>query len=279
MNRTSRIGASLAVLALLAGALPVHAEDAVGVRTAVKAELKASTTKKAEVKAEVQAKVSVKMKERATQEIDRRTKALVELKARVSEMKRLNAEQKAAINASLDAQIAELATLKAKIAAETDNETLKTLLKSITSSYRIFALVMPQVQIVAAADRIINAADIVLSLAAKLQVRLDAAKTAGKDVAAELSTLANVTAKANLAKTDAAAAVDLTASLTPDGGDKAKMEANKKALMDGRAKIKSAHDNLQAARKDAVSITSGLKKLLGGVKASSTINASTTVSQ
>lgn len=198
-------------------------------------------------------------KARATAEIDRRVASLNKLEARVTAMVRVSDATKASLKATIDAQIKVLTDLKAKIAADTDEATLKADIQSITKSYRIYMLVMPQGTILAAADRVATTADLMTTLDTKLDARITDAATAGKDVTALKSASVDLKAKLEVAKTAAADAVTLSATLKPDNGDATIMASNKKAMDDARAKIKVAQDALKAARKDAETIVKGLK--------------------
>jgi len=212
---------------------------------------------------------------RADKEIDRRNVALTAMIARITDLKRLNADAKASVSSSLSAQVSALTNLKAKIAADTDEATLKTDIKAVTDSYRIFVLVLPQGRIIIMSDTVVYIADAYLQLGAKLNARIGEAKAAGNNTAAVEASLTNLATKSNDAKTQAQASVDIIAALAPDGGDKAKMAANTKALLDARAKLKVSMDDLKAARAEAVKIMVALKTF----KVSASGSASTTVAQ
>ncbi len=233
--------------------------------------------KTAELHAEVKAKVDEKrlanIHTRADQEVDRRTEGLTKLVARINEMKHISADQKASLSASVQAQISALATLKAKVDADTALDLLKTDAQSITKSYRIFALIMPQIEITAAADRAADLASQFDSLKAKLDARIAAAKAAGKDTTAIATLRADIDTKLADSKVQSDAAISLVASLKPDNGDKATMAANGKALRDARGKVQAANKDLKAAREDANKIARMLREM--DLKASA--NASTTV--
>jgi hypothetical protein len=198
-------------------------------------------------------------KARAPADIDRRIASLTKLETRINAMVRVSDATKASLKATIDAQIKVLTDLKAKIAADTDEATLKADMQSITKAYRIYMLVMPQGTILAAADRVSTTVDLMTTLDTKLDARISDAATAGKDVSALTSASIDLKAKLEIAKTDAASAVTLSASLKPDNGDATIMASNKKAMEDARAKIKSAQDALKAARKDAETIVKGLR--------------------
>lgn len=199
------------------------------------------------------------IKTRAGEEIDRRITALNTLTTRIGYLKRVSDAVKSSISSTAQTQITELTALKAKIDADTDLATLRTDVKSITASYRIFVLVIPQGHLLAAADRINTIADSLTAIGGKLQTRISDAQSAGHDVSALQTALTDFNAKVADAKTQAAAAISAITGLTPDQGDKTKLQANQAALKNARALIKTATQDLDAARKDARTIMQGLK--------------------
>ena len=224
------------------------------VRSLLKAS--ATSTKAASTSPEMLTKI----KTRADQEIARRVESLVKLSTRVSEMKKVSSAGKTSIASTIQTEITALTNLKAKISAETDAAVLKADVQSITASYRIYALIMPQIAILVAADRVNVLADNFIALNTKLQARITAAAASGKDVSAATAALADISAKAADAKTKAAAAVSGVSSLTPDNGDKAKATSNREALVAARANIKAASESLRAARADVEIIIKATKK-------------------
>jgi hypothetical protein len=195
-----------------------------------------------------------KMTERANKEIARRVEALNKLGSRVQGMKKVPDTAKASIATNIQTQITSLTDLKDKISTEPDATVLQADLKSITSSYRIFALVIPQGHITAASDKIVAIAGNLKVIVQKLQTRITEAETAGKDVTSINTTLADMTTKISYAETQAKNAVNLIYPLIPDGGDTAKASANKTALESAKASIKTANKDLNDAKKDATSI-------------------------
>ncbi len=246
---------ALSMLPLLAGAISVD----------VNTEVKISAERMAQVKL------------RADSEIDRRIIGLNALKVRVGEMKRVSDGQKSSLSAQIDAQISAMTALNAKIAADTDAATLRNDVKSIASSYRIFILIMPQIKIQAAADRINTVGDSLSTISAKLNLRITEAKNAGSDTASLEASLTDMNAKIADSKVRANAATTAASSLTPDNGDKAKMDANHAALVAARADLKVGTDDLKTARDDARKIVKGLKEI--GIKAKINADTSSTVQQ
>ena len=229
---------------------------------------------KAEAKVGVEAKRIEKAQNKASQEINRRIEVIEKLSVRIKEMKKIGDSEKANLLVTLSTEIANLNSLKNKIVADTDLETVKTDVKNITQSYRVFALVIPQWNIVIAADRILFTTDIFASLGGKLKIRIDDAKASGKDVSELLTSLSDLMSKTEEARTDANAAVTLAASLTPDDGDEVKFQANKKALVEARSKVKAGTEALRVARRDADMIVRALKSMKVKIRTTATTTTS-----
>lgn len=198
---------------------------------------------------------------RANQEIDRRVTALTDLNTKVQAMVKVSATAKANMANEISTQISALGTLKAKIDADTDITTLKTDIGSITASYRIFMLIIPQSRIVVASDKLGTVADSMTAISAKIQTRITAAQSAGKDVTSLTTTLSDMNAKLSDANVQSSAAASEVVSLSPDSGDKTKMAANDQALKDARSKLKVAMADLQTARQDITALLAGLKSV------------------
>ncbi|HVV38991.1 MAG TPA: hypothetical protein VHD31_01565 [Candidatus Paceibacterota bacterium] len=233
------------------------------VRTSAQVQVSASTT--------VSTAVMTRAKTKADTEIDRRIKALGDLNTRVQAMTKITADFKTNLNTNIQNQISGLTALKAKIDADTEGSVLKTDVQSVTSSYRIFALVMPQARIAAAADREATIINMMAALGAKLQARVQATQAAGADITAVNTALVDMGNKLQSAQTHAQAAVSGSATLTPDKGEKTLMAANDAALKTARAEIKSAQTDLVAARKDVDTILKGLRTISAAAAASSTV--------
>lgn len=233
-----------------------------------------STTAEAKISAKIMTRIE-KGKARAKEEIVRRADALKALSDKVQAMARVSGDMKASIAATVQTQIAALAALQAKIEADADIDTLKADIKSITESYRIFMLVLPQGRIATAADHIQVTAATLTTLSGKLSTRITEAQAQGKDVANANASLIAMSTKIADAKTQADAVVSLTATLKPDNGDKTVADANKKALKDAQAKLKAAREDLKAARKAAGDIVKSIKEMKTDASASATTSAST----
>jgi len=253
----------LALSALSLGLLAssVQAVDVkVSTQTGVNATSTTETKKAIKIDAKMQARIDMG-KKKAIEEIDRRIASMNNLDARIAQMIRVTSAEKAQFSASIQGQITTLNDLKSKIMLDTDLETLKTDIKSITTSYRIFMLIIPQGHIMATADSIMTSINTTAALGIKLETRIKEVENAGKDTKSLATLLADVSAKITNAKDQTEAAFTMTSVLVPDGGDKDKMKVNQDTLKSARAKLKIARADLEDARKSARKIISELKKI------------------
>ncbi|HZS42801.1 MAG TPA: hypothetical protein VFA52_01140 [Candidatus Paceibacterota bacterium] len=243
--------------------------------------VKASTTVRDDFRARLASSTAsttleASAKAKADDAINKRINSLNQLSARVAAMAKLSTTTKASLAASIQASITDMTNLKTKIDADTDAAVLKTDIASITASYRIYALVIPQVEIAVAADRTDTLVDMMNIVAGKFQSRITAATNAGKDTASLNIALSDYQAKIADAKIQANAAASLVVSLSPDNRDKNKAESNKQALQSARAKLKAARIDLKTARDDAETIRRGLRSFGRiGVTASSSASSTT----
>ena len=156
--------------------------------------------------------VTAKMKtaiSHADKEITRRITALNDLDTRAGQMQKVTDAFKQSLKTAVEGQVAGLTALQAKIDADTDAATLKTDVQSVTQSYRIFALVVPQGRIAAAADRIVTITGMMTTLGTKLQTRLAAAQSSGTDVSKLSMALADLGTKLSDASAQAQQSVTI----------------------------------------------------------------------
>ncbi len=271
-------GVTVAIVA--AAALPAFALTTV-LGVGVNASASISTTG---VKAGLTANASVKLAARITnitnradQEITRRVNALNALSTRVNAMVRLSSTDKNNLSSSIQGQITAMNELQAQItadAAANNTSSLKTDVQSITASYRIFALILPQGTIEAASDRALTIVGILNDLSMKFSARIQTAQSAGNNVTAATTALADMNAKISDANTQAIAAASEVASLTPDNGNATVMASNTSTLKDARSKIQAAQQDFVAARTDAETIIKNLATFKISVMATTSASTS-----
>lgn len=231
------------------------------------------------LKAAALAKTITTATTRADEEITRRINALNALNTRVNAMVKVSASDKASLSATIATQVTAMNNLESQIAtdaAANSTTSLKADIQSITKSYRIFILVIPQGAIEAAADRVLDIAGMFTTLSAQLQTRITAAQSAGNDMTTSVAALADMNTQVTNAQTQANAAVTGVASLQPDNGNTTIMASNTAALKAARMDIQTAQADLTAARKDAGTIVKALLNISTSASASTTVSGSAT---
>jgi len=198
--------------------------------------------------------------QRAGTEIANRITALNNLASRIESMTKLSDSEKSSISSDLQSEVTNLSSLQGTINTDVSTTSLKTDMQSITKAYRVYALVVPQGSIAAAADRVNTLVTSFTTIAGKLQTRITAA-SAGNDVSSITSALTDLSAKVSDAGTQASAATSEVANLQPDNGDATILASNTAALKDARAKLQTATQDLETARTDANTIVKALQAL------------------
>lgn len=221
----------------------------------------------------VKLNIFTRAQQRADEEITRRINALNTLNTRIGDMQRITGTEKTSLQASVQGQITLMNTLETQIASDTAAEStssLKADIQSITVSYRIFLLIIPQGAIEAASDRILDVAGLLTTASGQLQARISSAEASGTDVTAAEASLADMNAKIADANTQATAANSEVESLVPDNGNQTQLQANTAALKDARTKIQTGQQDLVAARQDALAILKDLNITLTASATAST---------
>lgn len=198
---------------------------------------------------------------RSNNEITMRINSLNTASTKIQDMQNVSAATKTSLSNQIQTDISGLTTLKTKIDGDTDITTARNDEKTIFGSFRIYALVIPQVYDLSAVSRITTINGLMTTLASKLQTRITTAQTAGKNVAPLQSALSDLTAKNADALSQGNAAQTLVSSLAPDQGDASVAASNKTALQAAHNDIKAANTDFQTARQDAKTIIQGLEAL------------------
>lgn len=199
--------------------------------------------------------------------IDQRIKSLNNLISRLQSMRNITDAQRAGFISTVQTLITNLTNLKTQIASETSTTTLKTELQSISQTYRVFALIEPQISVIAAADRAQTIINMMNTVVLKLQSRLASDPVASADSSVKAA-LADLTAKISDASTQIQSAITEVSALTSDNGDKTKFQSNLATLKDAHSKIQAAQKDIVAARKDVQVIVKVLvknDKSIGGI--------------
>jgi len=230
----------------------------------------ASSTKEADRAAEKAAVQLPLVIQKGDADIAARITSLNDLNTRTLSIKNISDTERQTLTTVVQQNIDGLTALKSKIDADTDLPTAQDDTKSIFTTFRIYALVIPQGWILASTDRVTTITDLMTNIASQVQSRIATEQGNGKDVTALTAALTDMNAKIADAKTQSTAAQSGVSVLVPDGGDKTVAAANHTALITARTAIKTATTDLQAARKDITTLIQGLKMLDGTIQASST---------
>ena len=208
-------------------------------------------------------------------EIANRIDSLNKLLLRINSMVKVSASDKAGLTSSLQTEIANLTSLKNSIDTDNSTTSLKDNFQSITKSYRVYMLVVPQASITAAADRVLDLVSSFNTLTTKLQGYITTAQSSGVNVSSAVSAMALITVKVTDAGTQANAAISEVSALQPDQGATSTITANTAALKDAQSKIKAATADLTAARKDVTTVANVIKDSMK-IQTNASVSASTT---
>lgn len=193
---------------------------------------------------------------RADTEINRRLISLNSIILKINALKKLTSDQKTSFLADIQNNITELTALKTKIDADTDVTTLQADVKSIISDYRIFALYVPKIHILAATEISIQTATNLNALITKLQSKIDTYEKAGKDTTTLQTEITDMRTKINIATAQAQSTANAVIQLNPAG-----YPENNSELQTAQQTLKTIKTDLQTARTDAQNIINDLKNL------------------
>lgn len=209
-NKIAELGTKIGVLTLTTFVLvslfvvsPVFAEEmgenttntakpTVGENSPNKEVLRAKVEDK---KLENETKKIERVKTAADKQLDQRIESLNKLKERVAILKNVNDTDKATINTVIGNVISDLNELRNVIDTATSTEVVKSARETITKNYRVYVLVMPQLSIIASADRMITMVSMLNIVSSKLESRLMQVATSSTEItSANLATATKATA-------------------------------------------------------------------------------------
>ncbi len=189
-------------------------------------------------------------------EIARRMTTLDKLSARISGSKTLTSSDASALSGIVSSTRSGLSSLKTKIDAETNLAALKTEIRQIATQYRVYLLVVPQVNLVIGADTVQATKPVFDRINTTLAARIAAARAAGKDTTVAQADLDAMNAAVSQALSITA---PLPASLLPLTPAQYNAGAAGPVLKSARATLVQARSLLQSARKDAQACRDALR--------------------
>lgn len=191
-------------------------------------------------------------------EINRRFATLTDLSSKITNSKVMTSGHASTLQGEISSTRSGLTSLKATIDSETGIPALKLDIVKIAADYRVYLLVVPQVNLVNGADGTVAAGAKFGDVNTKLAARIAAAKAASKDTTAAQKDLdamnAAVTKAVGLATPLPAALLPLTPAQY-NGGTAGPI------LNNARAALVQARDQLKAAVADAAACRAALNAL------------------
>lgn len=181
------------------------------------------------------------LKSKAIQEIDKRLTGLTSLISKITNIKKLTDSQKSSLTSQINTEITNLKDLRTKIDGDKDLSVLKTDVKSIVTSFRVYLFFMPKVELLAFADKLGNIADNMNNLTLKIKTNIDNVKAGNNDVITE--SYSSYQTKLAEAKQLILAAQNELIPLNVSG-----YPANKTTLIDARSKLETAKKDLETSR-------------------------------
>jgi hypothetical protein len=235
----------------LIGAVAVCALTAVTATPAIAAEIQTGVASSNVVTADAARTLAV-IQADAAAKIAKRQASLTKAIARVTANKYLTNADRSAILGTLNADASGLTSLGAKIAADTDRAVAAEDFGKIFTSYRVYAVALPQAHYAAAADALTGTVIPKLNDAyTKLVSRLAAS---GKSTPALEATLADMKTQIDKATSSASGVAAAALAVTP-----AQYNSNHAVLSSVHASIVSAHSAARLARADAKTVVQALR--------------------
>jgi len=191
-------------------------------------------------------------------EIGRRLTTLNTQASRVSSSKVLTASDKTALSNEISSTVSGLNSLKATIDADTTLATLRSDVTKIATEFRVYLLVVPQINLVAASDAVAAIQPHFATISTDLAARIAAAQTAGKDVTAAQAALDAMNAKVSAA---AGLANGLPAKLLPLTPADYNAGTAGPVLNSARSNLGQARLDLRAAVTDAETCRAALRAI------------------
>jgi hypothetical protein len=201
-----------------------------------------------------------KIQQRGDALIAQRLTSLNTMITRINDMKRLSVDEKTTLTTNINNDISGLTTLKVKLDADTDATTALADIKSIYTTYRVYAEFDPQTALLATTNAMSTSIDQLMQLATKLQNRINEASASGNNVSSLNTLLTDMQNKVADAKTQSTTAQTNIAGLTPSSFN-TDPTGTHTIFLNSRTLMSTARTDLQTALQDAKQIVLGLKAL------------------
>jgi hypothetical protein len=189
---------------------------------------------------------SANVQTRAVNEINRRITSLNNVLTRINAMKGLSEETKTDITTQIQAEITSLGELKSQIEAETDETVIQELAQSVVTSYRVYAVFLPKMRTILAAEGIQTISEKMLLVHEQLATNVTSLETTGEDTTDMEQMLIDAEESIIAAQEDATSAIELVTPLSPDEypGNRTVFQNARTLIRDARLSLVSARDSL-----------------------------------
>lgn len=192
-----------------------------------------------------------------TDAVNARVTSLNNANTRINGLVKLTADLKQKYSGEISTDISSLQALAAACTSDFNSQNiaqLRTDYKNVFLQYRIYAVFLPQTNLLVASDTMDVTADKLTDLAGKLQTRMTSAGNPGNT----LSLLSDMNAKIADAKTQYASVQSQITSLTPQSFN-SDPTGTTNTLKNARSEIQTGASDLRAAFADAKQIVAALK--------------------
>jgi hypothetical protein len=198
------------------------------------------------------------LKQKGDQLIGQRLTSLNTMLTRINGLTRLSADQKTTYTTNITNDINGLNSLKVKLDADTDGATALADIKSMYTTYRVYAEFDPQTNMLATTDALKTAIAELTQVATKLQTRITVAGSSGNTVTTLNTLLTDMQSKIADAQTQVNTIQTDVSTLTPEAFNSNPIGTHT-TLLNARNSLKTARTDLQTAMQDARQIVLGLK--------------------
>ena len=188
--------------------------------------------------------------------VARRLTSLGAVKADLDATPSVASADRATLDSQIDATVTGLTALRATFDADATLAKVRTDCRRVVSDYRVYAVLIPRVELVRAAGRVQAAAGTLKHLAGLLQAGVNAARGQSKDTTSAQGYVTDLGLKADAASRAVAGVPAAVLAL-----DAAGSPGNRPALVGARAAVDSAHGALTGAIAAAGSAIAALKAL------------------
>ena len=156
-------------------------------------------------------------RDRVIAAIDRRVQDLSAARAALDRAAGVPGAHRSGLDAELDADMAGLQRLRGGVTAAPDVAAVRSSAKAVVDDYRVYALELPKVHQVIAADSIVLASSRLQDVTRQVGRALDAEQASGVDVTTRRAAAASVTSSLDSVTTSSSGRAQALLALTPSG--------------------------------------------------------------